>query len=136
MANLGKAEIVDLSHVIENGMTTYKGLPGPQICDFWPREGSASNYDDGCSFQIGRIDMVANTGTGRAAEIARDGQLSGPRLRGARLSQRRLQPVGNDRVGKIVDSPVLDRQAELVVQDARALAFLRGGHHDQPSVDL
>src|SRR5690348_3273780 len=56
-------KIVDLSHVIEHGMTTYKGLPGPHICDFWTREGSAANYDDGSSFQIGRIDMVANTGT-------------------------------------------------------------------------
>ena len=63
MAHHGKAEIVDLSHVIEDGMTTYKGLPGPHICDFWTREGSAANYDDGSTFQIGRIDMVANTGT-------------------------------------------------------------------------
>jgi kynurenine formamidase len=55
--------IVDLSHVIEDGMTTYPGLPGPHICDFWTREASAANYDDGSSFQIGRIDMVANTGT-------------------------------------------------------------------------
>ena len=44
-------------------MTTYAGLPGPHICDFWTREGSAANYDDGSTFQIGRIDMVANTGT-------------------------------------------------------------------------
>ncbi|MEO7188812.1 MAG: cyclase family protein [Sphingomicrobium sp.] len=58
-----KGRIVDLSHVIEAGMVTYKGLPGPHICDFWSREGSAVNYDDGASFQIGRIDMVANTGT-------------------------------------------------------------------------
>ena len=58
-----KRRIVDLSHVIEEGMTTYKGLPGPHICDFWTREGSAANYDDGSTFQIGRIDMVANTGT-------------------------------------------------------------------------
>ena len=58
-----KAELFDLSHVIEEGMTTYKGLPGPHICDFWTREGSAANYDDGSTFQIGRIDMVANTGT-------------------------------------------------------------------------
>ena len=63
MADLGKTEIVDLSHVIEHGMITYKGLPGPHICDFWTREGSARNYDDGSTFQIGRIDMVANTGT-------------------------------------------------------------------------
>jgi kynurenine formamidase len=44
-------------------MTTYKGLPGPVICDFWSREDSASLYEDGATFQIGRIDMVANTGT-------------------------------------------------------------------------
>jgi len=49
--------------VIEHGMTTYPGLPAPQICDFWTRDGSAANYDDGSSFHIGRIEMVANTGT-------------------------------------------------------------------------
>src|SRR3954465_858605 len=63
MANLEEKRIVDLSHVIEHGMTTFPGLPGPHICDFWTREGSAANYDDGSSFQIGRIDMVGNTGT-------------------------------------------------------------------------
>jgi len=59
----GGARLVDLSHVITDGMVTYKGLPGPHICDFWTREGSAANYDDGSTFQIGRIDMIANTGT-------------------------------------------------------------------------
>lgn len=54
---------VDLSHVIEEGITTYKGLPGPHLCDFWTREASAAHYDDGSSFHIGRIDMIANTGT-------------------------------------------------------------------------
>jgi len=44
-------------------MTTYPGLPGPHICDFWSREDSARKYDDGSTFQIGRIEMVANTGT-------------------------------------------------------------------------
>ncbi|MFL6849495.1 MAG: cyclase family protein [Sphingomicrobium sp.] len=63
MADHEEKRIVDLSHVIEHGMTTYPGLPAPHICDFWTREGSAGNYDDGSSFQIGRIDMVANTGT-------------------------------------------------------------------------
>ena len=55
--------LVELSHVIEHGMITYKGLPGPAICDYWEREGSKAFYDDGSSFQIGRIDLVANTGT-------------------------------------------------------------------------
>lgn len=56
-------KLVDLSHLIVDGMTTYKGFPGPLICDFWTREDSAAFYDDGSSFQIGRIDMIANTGT-------------------------------------------------------------------------
>jgi kynurenine formamidase len=55
--------LVELSHVIEDGMTTYKGLPGPHICDYWSREASAAHYDDGSTFQIGRIDMGATTGT-------------------------------------------------------------------------
>ncbi len=55
--------LIDLSHKIEHGMVTYKGLAAPHICDFWDREASAANYDDGSTFQIGRIDMVANTGT-------------------------------------------------------------------------
>lgn len=55
--------LIDLSHAIEHGMVTYGDLPGPQICDYWTREGSAAHYDDGASFQIGRIDMIANTGT-------------------------------------------------------------------------
>jgi len=63
MADYQEKKIADLSHVIEHGMTTYPGLPGPHICDFWTREGSAANYEDGSAFQMGRIDMVANTGT-------------------------------------------------------------------------
>jgi arylformamidase len=55
--------LVDLSHQIEDGTITYKGLPGPHICDYWTREQSAALYEDGSTFQIGRIDMVANTGT-------------------------------------------------------------------------
>jgi arylformamidase len=63
MADHQEKRLVDLSHVIEHGMTTYPGLPGPHICDFWERESTAASYDDGSTFQIGRIDMVANTGT-------------------------------------------------------------------------
>ncbi len=54
---------VDLSHVIEHGMTTYPGLPGPVICDFLSREASRARYAPGVEFQIGKIEMVANTGT-------------------------------------------------------------------------
>ncbi|MDQ3078947.1 MAG: cyclase family protein [Pseudomonadota bacterium] len=59
----GNPRLIDLSHVIEEGMTTFKGFPGPILCDYWEREASAAHYDDGSSFQIGRIDMIANTGT-------------------------------------------------------------------------
>ena len=63
MADSEKERFVDLSHVIVDRMTTYKGFPGPTICDFWTREDSVKLYDDGSSFQIGRIEMIANTGT-------------------------------------------------------------------------
>jgi kynurenine formamidase len=54
---------VDLSHTIHHGVITHKGLPAPVICDFLSREASRANYAQGTEFQIGRIDMVANTGT-------------------------------------------------------------------------
>lgn len=55
--------LIDLSHVVEDGMVTYPGLPAPAICDFWSRESTAGHYGPGVTFQIGRIEMVANTGT-------------------------------------------------------------------------
>jgi kynurenine formamidase len=54
---------VDLSHTIEDGMITYKGLPAPLICDHLSRADSRALYAPGTEFQIGRITMVANTGT-------------------------------------------------------------------------
>lgn len=56
-------QLIDLSHTIEDGMITYKGLPAPLICDYLSRENSKANYEPGTEFQIGRIDMVTNTGT-------------------------------------------------------------------------
>ena len=55
--------LVDLSHTIEHGMITYPGLPGPLICDYLSREASRAHYAPGVEFQIGKIEMVANTGT-------------------------------------------------------------------------
>ncbi len=54
---------LDLSHPIEHGMETYRGLPGPVIEDHLSREASRSHYAPGTEFHIGRITMVANTGT-------------------------------------------------------------------------
>src|SRR5690606_17573227 len=55
--------LIDLSHTIEAGMITYKGLPAPMICDYLSREASRGLYAEGTEFHIGRIEMVANTGT-------------------------------------------------------------------------
>jgi arylformamidase len=55
--------LIDVSHVVTDGMTTYPGLPGPKISDHLAREASRSSYAPGTEFQIGRIEMVANTGT-------------------------------------------------------------------------
>jgi arylformamidase len=54
---------VDLSHTIHDGLVTYKGMPPPIVCDFLSREDSKKFYADGTTFQIGRIEMVTNTGT-------------------------------------------------------------------------
>jgi arylformamidase len=54
---------IDLSHTIEHGLVTYRGLPAPIICDYLSREASKKLYAPGTEFHIGRIDMVANTGT-------------------------------------------------------------------------
>ncbi len=58
-----KLEFVDLSHTIEHGMITYKGLPAPVIADHLSRDQSRAHYAEGTEFQIGTITMVANTGT-------------------------------------------------------------------------
>jgi kynurenine formamidase len=57
------SHIVDLSHPVEHGMITYPGLPGPVVSTYLSRESSAKRYAPGTTFHIGRIDLVANTGT-------------------------------------------------------------------------
>lgn len=54
---------IDLSHTIEHGLVTYKGLPAPIVCDYLSRENSKQIYEEGTQFQIGKIEMVTNTGT-------------------------------------------------------------------------
>lgn len=55
--------LVDVCHTIEDGMITYKGLPPPVITEYLTREQSREHYAPGTEFHIGRIEMVANTGT-------------------------------------------------------------------------
>jgi len=57
------AHLIDLSHEIEHGMVTYRGLPAPAISDWLSRDASSARYAPGTTFQIGRIDLLANTGT-------------------------------------------------------------------------
>ncbi|MEK6481939.1 cyclase family protein [Catalinimonas sp. 4WD22] len=56
-------KIIDLSHVIDEQTITYKGLPAPIICDYLSRKESEKYYQEGTTFQIGKIEMVSNTGT-------------------------------------------------------------------------
>jgi kynurenine formamidase len=55
--------VIDLSHEIVDGMITHPGLPGPTVSTFLTHEASAARYAPGTTFEIGRIDLVANTGT-------------------------------------------------------------------------
>jgi arylformamidase len=56
-------KLLDLSHTIEDGLVTYKGLPAPIICDYLSREDSKKHYAEGTTFHIGKIEMCSNTGT-------------------------------------------------------------------------
>ena len=80
--------LVDLSHPIEDGMITYTGLPGPKISDHLSREASRGHYAEGTTFQIGRIEMVANTGTYIDAPFHRH-------VDGKDLSQFDLESIAN-----------------------------------------
>jgi arylformamidase len=54
---------VELSHVVTAGMTTYPGLPGPEVTQHLTREASRAHYAPGTEFAIHRITMLGNTGT-------------------------------------------------------------------------
>ena len=60
---MSPGQMIDLSHTVENDLITYPGLPAPIICDFLTREASREHYGEGTEFHIGKIEMVANTGT-------------------------------------------------------------------------
>lgn len=102
---------VDLSHIIEDGMVTYKGLPPPAICDFLSREQSHQHYAPGTEFQIGKIEMVANTGTYLDSPFHRYAQ-------GKDLSELELSSLAN------LDGVVVRAQSKEVsakVKDLRAI---------------
>jgi arylformamidase len=95
--------LIDLSHTVEAGVVTYKGLPAPIICDYLSREASRKLYAPGTEFQIGKIEMVANTGTyldspfhryanGKDLSELRLEQLAG--LQAVKVAARDLQSIG------------------------------------------
>jgi kynurenine formamidase len=59
----GRKRFIDLGHTVEHGMVTYKGMPGPVISNYRSREMSREYFAEGTEFHIGRIELVANTGT-------------------------------------------------------------------------
>lgn len=59
----GRVDLIDLSHVVHDGETVYPGLPAPRISDHLSHAESRTRYAEGVSFQIGHIEMVANSGT-------------------------------------------------------------------------
>jgi kynurenine formamidase len=132
-------------------MVTYKGLPGPHICDYWTREHSAAFYSDGSTFQIGRIDMVANTGTyldapfhrfadgadlaalaldqlaGLPGLVVRAAERPGGRRRRLRRARRRRQGgAGPHRLGPPLADRGLLREPSLPDADAARLLADRG----------
>ena len=56
-------KFIDVSHTVEHGLVTYRGLPAPVLSDYLSRAASRAHYAQGTEFHIGRIEMVANTGT-------------------------------------------------------------------------
>jgi arylformamidase len=86
--HMNDSRMVDVSHVIESGMITYKGLPAPIVCDYLSREQSREHYAEGVTFQIGKIEMVANTGTYLDSPFHRYAH-------GQDLADLRLQAVAN-----------------------------------------
>jgi len=58
-----RRRVIDVSHTIAHGLVTYPGLPAPEIVEHLSRDASERSYGPGVRFHIGRISMVANTGT-------------------------------------------------------------------------
>ncbi len=62
-ATAGTRHRADLSHVIEDGMITYPGLPVPQIRPESVSSLGRASYAPGVEFRIGEVTMCGNTGT-------------------------------------------------------------------------
>ncbi|MFC9559995.1 cyclase family protein [Agromyces sp. NPDC056965] len=58
-----RGRLVDLSHVISEGLVTYPGIPAPVITPHLTREASREHYAPGTEFEIDVIHLAGNTGT-------------------------------------------------------------------------
>lgn len=108
--SVARRRLVDLSHAVEHGMVTLKGYPAPIICDYLSREASRAVYAPGTEFHIGRIDMIANTGTYVDSPFHRYAD-------GKDLSELPLESLANldavvframERAGRAIDRSVFD----------------------------
>ena len=108
--------LIDLSHTVEDGMVTYRGIPAPVIGDFLSREASRGHYAPGTEFHIGKIEMAANTGTYIDSPFHRHAD-------GDDLADLRLEQLA-ELEGLIVRAPVAAGRA--VGQDAFATLDVRG----------
>lgn len=106
-------QLIDVSHTVEDGLVTYKGLPAPVICDYLSREASRQFYAPGTEFQIGRIEMVANTGTYVDSPFHRYAD-------GADLSELPLASLAN------LEGIVIRAEERAIGREAFAGAALRG----------
>lgn len=82
-ATASERRVVDLSHVIREGLVTYPGLPAPVITSHLTREDSRSHYAEGTEFAMDIITMIGNTGTYLDSPYHRYGD--GPDLAGLAL---------------------------------------------------
>lgn len=112
---------IDVSHTVEHGMITYKGLPPPVISDFMSRADSRSHYETGTEFSIARIEMVANTGTYLDSPFHRY-------TRGKDLAHLDLQAIANvdGIVVRCSDRAIGERVLEGVDVEGKAVLFHTG----------
>ena len=111
--------LIDLSHTVQHGLVTYKGLPAAIICDYLSREASRKYYAPGTEFQIGKIEMVANTGTYLDSPFHRYAD-------GKDLSQLDLQKLANLPAVKVLaqNKQAVDASCFLRAEDLAGKAVL------------
>ena len=57
------SRLVDLSHIIEEGMPLYPGIPAPVIGAIVDHDRSRERYEGKAEFFLGKVELPGNTGT-------------------------------------------------------------------------